>query len=302
MDTYLKNIKNLSKYILIIGLCISFLGILILSWFFNTEVGKLIGSTFLNLGLTILVVDVLISKLNTDIFMDSLDKQFRFILGIENKKSKLLPDIMNLLRGGGYKILSSFEENNFYYEEDRTKKNNMGIIEKVKVKLIAEKENVHYFFKRGTPVGNVNDIEILKLTINGDEISPTDKEEFTIKVCPDFNYFIFEKGLEKGKEYNIYFELKFPKTMSDLNYNDKNENKKDWLSIFNNQLTNKCEFIINFPKDFPINDYKFRARRQDISKLSYEPIKIKKKGKLGKSIFQENLDVGDKIWFFYEKK
>lgn len=300
MGSLTSYVEKSSKWVFQIGLGSLFIGMVILFLFHNNDLGQLFGSLFLNLGMTIIVVNVFISDINVKVFSKSMGEHFRSILGIENVNSKLLPEIMNLTRGGGYVVLSSIEDDQFYYEKDKNKKLNMGIIETVSTKIVAKEDNVHYFFKRTADNGG-RSIEILKLAINGKEISASDPDEFTIRRCPDYNYYIFERPLMKGKEYDISFQLKVPETMSDLNYMGEDSLSEDWVMSFFIQLTNKCTLNLHFPEGFPIENYKFRARRQDLSKLTYLPIAISK-AKLKVSVSQENLDAGDRIWFFYEKK
>ncbi len=284
------------KFVMVIAIILFVVGIILLT-FFQDGITYVIASAFIQLGITLFVVDLFISNFTSKIFQKEIIKNFREVLGITNPKNKLFPELIRLMRPHPYHVLDLITENQLFFDEK--KKNqpyNLAIIEKSIIQVQAREDNVHYHFFRGTETGE-NSSEFLKeIKLDGvildkdkDLIIDYNKEKKIIE------YQIKHK-LKNGTTYKFEIIYHYSACMSDLKFGNVtyDEFKQEFI-----ELTNRVKMIFRFP--FNLKDYIFRIKRCDAcnNRENFLNPEIKDNVLV---VEQENLDNGDFIEITYKKK
>ena len=148
-ETYLKLVIIIALFFFSTGL------ILIIK--FPDGVFFSIGLAFIQLGITLFIVDLFISHFASRLFRIEIIKNFREVLGINNPESSLFPELIRLIRPHPYNVLDFSSENTFVYDEKNRKKPvNMRIVEKTKILIQALEDNIQYNFYRVNDPGVIS--------------------------------------------------------------------------------------------------------------------------------------------------
>ena len=235
--------EKYNKYSIIIAIISFCLGLIVIV-ISPTILNCIIGGAFIQLGISILVVDMIISKIGSKILIEQIMKGFRYVLGIDDPNNKLFPELIRLIRPHPYHVLGLTISNELFYDENKKNKPfNLGIKETVESIVQAKEDNVHYHFFRETS-DSENSLDSLKeIRINGnlltrkDLISEKDESGKVVK-------YIVQHPLKAGQTYK--FEMKFLHSgcMSDLNQGGL---KEDFMKCKFIELTNKAEISFKFP-------------------------------------------------------
>lgn len=300
--TLFKLREKYDKFLLSFAILIFFVGVLTLILFNDLYIFKLIGEILIQIGISILLIDLFISKLGNRLQRGTIKAMFIDILGIPENK-KLISELNYINKPTGYQVISFEEENNMVYEKDKSKKYNMRVIETRKVVIDVKKENSHYYFDRATVAEPTNEPKIISLKLSGQELDVGNRRD--VVSYKDYvgnrRYFKIVKQLEEGKTYVIDYKVEYPYCMSDLS---NEEMKNDFIETRFVELTEKAKIAYKFP--FDIRKYNIFLRRKDISEFKYEPVPKEnivinnKKNMI--TINESNLKNNDKIVMYYTKK
>ena len=283
------------KWVLIIAIVLISLGTVSLFVYPDNTFLTIIATAFIQLGITLFVVDLVIKSIGSRLLQRQVMIGFRKILGIENPNSKLFPELISLMRPHPYHVLSIDVENRMVYDINPKRNSfNMGIIEKTIVVVQAKEENVNYHFYRGSDDAELSRFKLKKIELDGESLDP--QKDLIITENPDTEVkeYLVKYKLKKDQTYKFELVYEHPPCMSDLN---NNEVKEDYFMHRFIELTNKAKLRFIFP--FDVEDYIFMARRIDASHRE-ELIKFKK-GKKDILLEQENLDNGVVIKLGYKK-
>lgn len=298
--TMFKLRERYDKFLSAFAISLFLIGILLLVLFRDTYFCELTGQILIQLGISILVIDLLIAKLGNRLQQETIKSIFLDILGI-HKNKKLISELNYINRPTGYQVISFEEENVMLYERDKNKEHNMKIIEKRKVKIEIKQENSHYSFDRASDA--LNDIKVTSLKINGQELDLNNPRDIISYKDESENrwYFKIVKQLEKGKTYTIEYTAEYPHCMTDLNFSKKD---MDFIETRFIELTQKACIVYKFP--FDLDKYNITIRRKDMTEFNYEPLpkenlSVDKKKNIIR-VNETNLRNYDKIVMYYSKK
>lgn len=294
--TDLRSVKErYLKWVIVIAVILMAAGITLLVLFPDGGIVYIVGGTFIQIGITLMIIDLFISRIGSKLLQKQINADFREVLGIENPQSRLFPELIRLIRQHPYHVLSFNSINTLYYDnKNRNKKYNMLFVEESTIAVNAVEDNTQYHFFRGTSTG-VNAITQLKeVSINGflldikkDIIFCENKEENKLE-C------IVKHPMKKGKVYVFKIKYKSSVCMSDLN---KKGISEDYMVNQFIELTNKIRVVWNFP--FEIKDYTFLVKKTDVCRREdFLKPKLQKKSII---IEEQNLNNGDQIIIIYRK-
>jgi hypothetical protein len=251
------------------------LGILLYAFSLEDTILKFIGGSLIQVGLSLLIINIILSKIGQDIFRQQVREDFR-------------EEIIAIMKRYPYKVENVESKKLMKYSTDRNNKYNLNLFEMTNVNIIALEDNVHYRFRRISS----NVTEKLNFNVFLNDILLNNNKD--IHDCGDGLYQIIKK-LKKDQKYNIKILLRHNNIMSDLN---NKEIKEDWFNQEFIELTDHSKTEIVFP--FSLKNYQFFIRRSDAcGRISYLKPDIKNNKIL---IEQENLHDGDNIDILYRKK
>jgi hypothetical protein len=303
MDITLFRIRErYDKFLMSFGIFFLFIGILILVLWKEYYATELIGQLCIQIGITILIIDLLIAKLGNRLQQETIKSIFRNILGVPENK-KLISELDYIYKPTGYQVIYFEERNDMMYEKNRNKKYNMKVIETRKVIIDVKKENSHYYFDRAMVGEPKKEPKIISLKLNNEELDLTNRRDVVSykDYSGDRRYFKIVRQLEKGRIYTIEYIAEYPYCMSDLNHKDI---KVDFIETRFIELTEQAKIIYKFA--FDIKNYDIFLRRKDMSEFKYEPIPKKNFNIIKKNneivINECNLKNNDKLVMYYSKK
>ncbi len=289
-----KDIKEqYNKYIVVIAVLLFLIGltIVILS---ESRVPTIVGGALINLGMTIVVADLFVSRFGSRLLKEQIMNGFRRILGIEDSENTLLSQLIHLQRPHPYHVLGMTTLSKMVYDSNKKDKQyNMYVVERTTVYIKALEDNIHYHFFRGTPTGENSNYKIevrldgylLKF---GRDITSHEEEDKRVQ-------YIIKYKLKQGKKYKVEILSVHPTCMSDLNHGTI---KEDYFEHKFIELTNKYDGVFEFP--FDLRNYEFTAKRIDACRREkFTDVKIKDNKVY---ISEENLYNGDHITLDYRKK
>lgn len=300
--TLFKLRERFDKFVMSFGISLFFIGILVLVLWKQYYFLELIGQLCIQIGITILIIDLFIAKLGNRLQQETIKSIFRNILGVPKNK-KLISELDYIYKPTGYQVIYFEEKNDMRYEKDRNTKYNIRVIETRKVIIDVKKENSHYYFDRATVSESKREPKIISLKLNNEELDLTNRRDVVSykDYAGDRRYFKIVRQLEKGRTYTIEYIAEYPYCMSDLNHKDI---EVDFIETRFIELTEQAKIIYNFP--FDIKEYNIFLRRKDMSEFKYEPIP-QKNFKIIKNnneiiINECNLKNNDKLVMYYYKK
>ncbi len=300
--TLFKLRERFDKFLMSFGVSFLSIGILFLVLWKKYYFTELIGELLIQIGVTILIIDLLIAKLSNKLQQETIKSIFRDLLGIPENK-KLISELNYIYKPTGYQVIYFEEKNDILYESNRNKKYNMKVIEKRKVVIDVKKENSHYYFDRAMVGDPKKEPKIISLRLNNEELDLNNRRDIVSykDYTGDRRYFKIVRQLEEGKIYIIEYIAEYPYCMSDLNHKDT---EVDFIETRFIELTEKAKITYNFP--FDIRKYNIFLRRKDMSEFKYEPIPKKNfniNNKNNQVIINEcNLKNNDKLIMYYSKK
>lgn len=294
--------EKYDKFLLAFGVSLLFVGVLILIFFKEGYFYELSGKIIVQLGISIIVIDLLIARLGNRLQQETIKSIFVDTLGIPENK-KLISELNYIYKPTGYQVISFEEKNEMKYETNRNKKHNMKVIETRKVVIDVKKENSHYYFDRSIIAEPKREAKIISLKLNGQELDLNNRRDVVsyVDYTMDRKYFKIVRQLEESKTYVVDYIVEYPYCMSDLNHKKM---EMDFIETRFIELTEKAKIIYIFP--FDISKYNILLRRKDISEFRYEPIpkeNVKINNKKNQITINEcNLKNNDKIIMYYSKK
>ncbi|MAE42424.1 hypothetical protein CMO93_01520 [Candidatus Woesearchaeota archaeon] len=99
------------KWVLIFAIILISLGTVSLFVFPDSRFLTIVASSFIQLGITLFVIDLIIKSIGSRLLQQQVMNGFRKILGIENPNSKLFPELISLIHPHPYHVLSIDVEN-----------------------------------------------------------------------------------------------------------------------------------------------------------------------------------------------
>jgi len=193
----------------------------------------------------------------------------------------------------------------FKYSTNSKEKGLFDLYLSEECKIKVDKENAHFVFKRGIPLGQEKELEQIKNWVVFDDQVLHENDLKDISHFPEEKNrtFLINQKLKRGSRHIIKLSTKYPLVMSDL-IDKSRENDYITFEFFN--LTFVAYFSFLFPLKFDISKYEFQVRLRNLAHTLYQPIKpyfkiIKLDGKKYHRISfnLENRDNGDTIIIKY---
>ncbi|MFA7707385.1 MAG: hypothetical protein WCX73_00375 [Candidatus Pacearchaeota archaeon] len=267
--------RKFSDISLVISIISFALGIILYLLFNKSDIIQFIGGTFIQIGISLIIINIIISKIGQEIFRQQIREDLR-------------EEMITLVKKYPYKVNETISTKKMIPSLDKTNPYNLDILEETTIDITALEDNTHYRFRRGS--ANVK--EKLNFYVLLDGILLDNKKD--IHFCGNDTYQIIEK-LKKDKLYKIKIVLKQNNIMSDLKADEINQ---DYFIQEFIELTDYSKTKLIFP--FKLDKYKFFIRRIDsCGRIVLMSPKIKDNIVL---IEQENLHDGDKVEIAYSKK
>lgn len=292
------NLINLKeKYFNLIFLCsifLFFIGLVLLYNFQDSILWQTVGTAFIQLSITIIVIELFISYFGKRLFKKEIAKMIRSIIGIKDPENKLLDELIKLNNPYPYNILFLECTNEVIQSKKINGSYNLDILETTSVKVKAQEDNIHFHFQRGgSGKKDLNSLE--EISINKIILEKKDLVIDTDNIDDSVTKYIIKHRFKEGEVYDIKIVYRNVCCMSDLS---RGNLKKDYFTDTFFELTKHARLIYKFP--FDINGYHFGARKKGPCHRE-KLIKIKPL-KQGFTITEENLYGGDTIEVLYWKK
>ena len=164
------------------------LGILLYAFSIDDTLERFVGESLIQVGLSLLIINILISKIGQDIFRQQVREDFR-------------EEMIALIKKYPYKVENVESGKLMKYSSDKNNKYNLDFLEITDLNIIALEDNVHYRFRRISD--NVK--EKLNFNVFLDGVLLNNKKD--IHDCGEGVYQIIKK-LKKDQKYNIKIILK----------------------------------------------------------------------------------------------
>jgi len=281
--------------ILIIGIAILMMGTFLLIFFERENTISIMTTVLIEIGLTILIVNLIISYLEEESRIRTGNLKLYPIV----KEKKINREELEEEKGD-YKTLTDDTQFKFFYEKHINKQMNLGVTKIRRIKIRPYKDNIEFYFKQWT-IDQKQPYKFDYVKIQGNLVNIKNREEFLIEQEENETYFRIRTPLKKNMIYTIEYKEHMYSCMSDLRHLKKDMLNQDYSAHTFLQETKWFRQDFLFP--FNIREYIFYARKKRISSRELAPIKIEKDFKKNcVSIEERNILAGDSIWLYYEKK
>lgn len=240
---------------------------------------------YIQIGTTVLIAELFVNSVGRYYFREQIKSDIREILGINNSRNKLLPELIHLFRAHPYHVLSNKNETILSRAATEIDDGNLNVTEVSDIEIEVKEDNCHYRFIREKRKGVKSKMTVY---LEGQKLKPSD-----LDYDQESGIYQIRHKLKIGNRYKIKIEFYHENLMDDLS--DKDE---DWFGYEFIELTNKFYTTFVFP--FTLDKYDLFVRKVDACNR-ITPLKFNiTKNKI--NVSSENLYNGDIIKVIYRKR